>query len=130
MSDYAAAPIQPIVQGLLTVSGTTPSFVGKGVSSVSRTGAGDYVLTLDPGLPGEAGALDPNLARSLVTLRGGSGAPPVTTITQVAVVYHASATPGVGDNTVELLFSIAGTPTELSGAASAGAEVVIWKALQ
>jgi len=62
MTDYAAAAVQPIVQGLLTVSGAvgpavphTPTFSGRGVSAVSRTALGVYLFTLDAGLPGNAG---------------------------------------------------------------------------
>ena len=64
MGDYAAAPIQPIVQGLLTVSTTpnhVPTFQGRGVSAVTRVAGPPiaYVLTLDAGLPGNAGELAP-----------------------------------------------------------------------
>ena len=129
MSDYAAAPVQPIVQGLLTVAGTTPSFVGKGVSAVTRVGAGDYKLQLDAGLLGNAGEVVPASMRTLVTLRGGSGAPPVTTITQVAVSYVNSGTADGGFDQIELVFSIGGVATELTGAAAGGAEVIAWKAV-
>jgi len=129
MTDYAAAPSQPIVQGLLTVSGSTPTFTGKGVESVTRSASGDFVLQLDPGLPGNAGELDPDQARSMVTLRGGSGSPPVTTITQTAVTYQDSGTADGGFDQVRVVFSIAGTATDPNGAAAGGAEIVVWKGL-
>jgi len=70
MTDYAAAAVQPIVQGLITVSalGGVLSFAGRGASLVpSATGVGRdgvnaqgvIVLTLDKGLPGNAGAVEP-----------------------------------------------------------------------
>ena len=65
MTDYAAAAVQPIVQGLLTVSGTgasragVPTFSGRGVSAVARTALGTYLFTLDAGLPGNSGEVEP-----------------------------------------------------------------------
>lgn len=53
MADYAAAPVQPILQGLVTIDqNSNPQFFGKGASAVARiTGqpAGCFQLTLDHG---------------------------------------------------------------------------------
>ena len=92
MPDFAAAPIQPIVEGLVTFPagpGGAVKFDGKGVSAIIRDGAtggqGGYILVLDQGLPGNAGAVpfgpspfpnapDPDV-RSMVTPIG-FGLPP------------------------------------------------------
>lgn len=79
MGDYAAAPVQPIVQGLLTVSGPTagtphaPTFNGRGISAVTRVALGTYVLTLDPGLPGNAGEVAPTGAAYPAAFVPGAG---------------------------------------------------------
>ena len=113
-------PLQVIVQGLLTVSGpladspSVPTFAGRGVSDVARISEGIYDLTLDEGLPGNAGevvaegsaypaALVPGAGagassltnvptpdiRCVVTIRGTTTAatPGGTTILSVAVSY-------------------------------------------
>ncbi|HTQ41415.1 MAG TPA: hypothetical protein VMI75_01580 [Polyangiaceae bacterium] len=91
MTDYAATAVQPIVQGLLTVSGAqapspnVPTFTGKGVSAVARVVVGpviSYVFTLDAGLPGNAGEVQANgAAYPLAQVPGaGSGALPGTNV--------------------------------------------------
>lgn len=146
MSDYASTPVQPIVQGLVTiptgVPGDTPVFFGRGISSVVRDVAsaqGAFILTLDEGLPG-GGALQPTPddvlippapdARTYVTVRGGSGTPPATTITQIAVSYLTNATPGVGIDRIEVVLSIAGAGTDPVGAAGSGFEILVWKGVE
>lgn len=139
MGDYAAAPIQPIVQGLLTVSGSgagspnVPTFNGRGISAVTRVAGPPiaYVLTLDPGLPGNAGevaaigkaypaALVPGAgsgassttnipvpdARCAITLRGSSsnGVVGGSDIVNTAVSYLTPGTDG-GFTQVQLIFS-------------------------
>jgi hypothetical protein len=129
MTDYAATPIQPIVQGLVTFDnpnvGAGVHFTGRGVSSISRittvTGFGGFMLVLDEGLPGNAGAVEPNInisppgvplpplppnpdVRTMITIRG-SGTPPVTTIAEIAVQYGQTTPPpvlppGTGNNAV------------------------------
>jgi hypothetical protein len=51
MPDFAAAPLQPIVSGLVTFAGGAWSFSGKGCfPQVAHPGAGIFDLGLDPGL--------------------------------------------------------------------------------
>ncbi len=71
----------------------------------------------------------------MLTVRGGSGAPPVTTITQQAVAYgnivagaFVAAAPGQQVTVVRVVLSIAGAGTDPFGAAGNGCEVVCWKA--
>jgi hypothetical protein len=131
MSDYAGTAISPIFQGLITIAAGAPVFAGKGVSAIARTAggaaAGDFTLTLDPGLPGDV-SIDPNLGRTLLTVRGGSGSPPVTTITEKSVTYNPSATPGVGSPTVRVIVAVAGTGTDPTGTDAGGLEVAMWRA--
>lgn len=133
MSDYAAAPIQPIVQGLLTVDAVTnvPTFSGRGVSDVARVSAGVFDLTLDEGLIGNGGEIDPDKARSLVTVRGSATATPAnaTSITSVGVTYQTPGADG-GMTVVRLVFTVDGTPrvaTDPNGVNAGGAEVVVFK---
>jgi hypothetical protein len=158
MSDYAAAPIQPIVQGLLTVDPVSlaPTFTGRGVRSVTRTTAAGppaqilYTLFLDPGLPGNAGELQPSLpisvafpvgfptqpdARSLVTVRGSAtnAIPGSTSIANVGVFYSVpSAGPGTdgGDTAILLVFTNAvPAAVDPTGAVASGVEIIVWKGL-
>ena len=150
MSDYASAPVQPIVQGLVTIPTNTPGgavvFTGKGVSSIIRDPAsplGAFILTLDAGLPGNAGALQefPDVigatapfapdARTMVTVRGNAAvSPPTTTITQIAVAYLTPVNPAVGITQIEVVLSIAGAPTDPVGAGGSGFEVIVWKGIE
>jgi len=153
MSDYAVTPVQPIVQGLVTIPSGTPGgpviFTGKGAlptvtrDPASGSGQGAFILTLDQGLPGNAGALQPLPdqpgatfpavpdARTLVTVRGDPNiAPPVTTITQIAVAYITSPTPGVGVTQIEIVLTIAGVGTDPVGTNGNGFEVVVWKGVE
>jgi hypothetical protein len=60
MTDYAAAPVQPILQGLVTTTGGVTRFFGRGVEAISHvSGSGLYRLVLEAGLPGNAGAVEP-----------------------------------------------------------------------
>jgi len=146
--DYAAAPIQPIVQGLLTVAivnGTpTPTFEGKGVSGVTRTAlpGGDivYTLTLDEGLPGNAGELQPGPtivgpqpdARTLINIRGSLTNVVVggTSIVATGVTYAEPSLTDGGLATVLLVFTDT-TPAAVDpmGAVASGVEIIIWKGL-
>jgi hypothetical protein len=104
MADYSATSVQPIVQGLLTVSGTSapnpgvPSFSGRGVSSVVRSAAGVYLFTLDAGLPGNAGEVEPiGSAYPLTSVPGaGNGASSTTNVpapdTRTALTVRGSST--------------------------------------
>ncbi|HYX20031.1 MAG TPA: hypothetical protein VFA98_04230 [Thermoanaerobaculia bacterium] len=164
MTDYAATSVQPIVQGLLTVSGAAapsphvPTFTGRGVSAVARVvvaGNIAYVFTLDAGLPGNAGEVEPSGVaypaaqvpgagsgaelpqtnvpvpdvRSYFTLRGSSSAviPGSSTITSTAVTW---LTPGVdgGFTQFQLVFlNAAGATVDPTDLVAAGVEIVIGK---
>lgn len=152
MSDYAAAPSEPIVQGLITIveiAGVlTPQFSGRGVSLIVRTppgvplmgnSAGDYLLTLDEGLPGDV-ALDPIFGRSFLTVRGSftNAIHFSTTIDQKSISYVASPAPGVfvasplpdiGSNVVRVVLaaSSTGVATDPTGTDGSGCEIVIWR---
>ena len=119
MTDYAAAPLQPIAN--LVIDPLNPFFFdsGQGVQSVVRTvggaAAGDYTITLDPGLPGDVG-LDGVFGRTTITQRGTLGIlAGGTTITENAVTYPSQTT-------VRVVFSIAGVGTD-----PATTEVLIWR---
>jgi len=119
MTDYAAAPIQSIINGIISFVGGAPVFTGRGISSIVRTpgGAafGDFMLMLDFGLPGDVG-LDPAFAKSMLTQRGTLGAlPGGTTITQQAVTYPSTAT-------VRVVTSIAGVGTDPNAL-----ELAVWR---
>lgn len=152
MTDYAAAPIQPIVQGLLTVDIVggvpVPTFQGKGVSAVTRTAGGVqivYELTLDEGLPGNAGELQPSPidlgpplvlgpqpdARTLINIRGSltNVIPGGTSIVATGVTYAVAGMDG-GFTEVLLVFTDA-TPAAVdpTGAVASGVEIIVWKGL-
>jgi Ice-binding-like len=120
MTDYAAAPIQPIANLLLTPSLASLFTSRRGVMGVARTPggavAGDFTITLDLGLPGDldlftgAGYTMINQRGSLGGLDGG------TTITQVAVTYPTIFT-------VRVVFSIASVGTDPHDS-----EIIIWRA--
>src|SRR5208337_4561192 len=106
MPDFAAAPIEPIVEGRVTFPagpGGVAVFDGKGIVSIFRLpatgGQGGYIFVFDVGLPGNAGAVpfgpspplapDPDV-RAMVTPLG-TGAPPSSGITFIGVSYPPSA---------------------------------------
>jgi hypothetical protein len=123
MTNYAAAPIQPIVNGIITVDGESgiPGFVGRGISSIARTvgGAafGDYTLILDQGLPGDVGLVS-DFARTMLTQRSNPAAvlPGGTSITQQAITYPTTAT-------LRIVISIASVGTDPDVAL----ELVVWR---
>lgn len=145
MTDYAAAPIQPIVEGLVTFpggAGTQPFFDGKGVSSIVRGTApfGDYILTLDVGLPGNAGAVpfagappllpfpppapDPDVRTLVIPL--GVGVPPLSGIASIGVSYIPSALPGVGAPQVEVVLTNAAF---IPNDPQAGFQIIVWRGI-
>jgi len=171
MTDYAAAAVQPIVQGLLTVAslGGPVTFTGRGAKLIpslqpSPNGVGRdnthpqgvFVLTLDVGLPGNAGAVEPfpnnavpptlapaaPLPRTLVDVRaplvGGPPALPApTTLTSVSVAYGnftgpASVTPPFDGSLTQVMIVVA------AGAALSdpftpnanGLEVIVWAGVE
>jgi len=157
MTDYAAAPIQPIVQGLLTVAvvaGTpTPTFMGKGVSSVTRTVTPTvppdiiYTLILDEGLPGNAGELQPSQlivgppavlipqpdARTLINIRGSllNSVIGGTSIVATGVTYAQPTPGGDGGFTAVLFVFTDTTPAAVDpmDPVASGVEIIIWKGL-
>lgn len=138
MTDYAATPLQPIAQGLLTVSGAAavpphvPNFSGTGVTKVERVLIGPdiyYVFTLDKGLPGNSGEIDPDKARLHVNIRGSATNPAVpfgTSITAFPVTY---ITPGSGGGMTQfrLCFLAGGISTDPTDDAASGVEIDLWK---
>lgn len=130
MTDYAAAPVQPIVQGLISlvfveeqIAGI--SFFGIGIIPTGpkgplRNNTGDYTLTLDEGLPGDV-AMDPPFSRVLITPRAlASGVP--TLVLQKSQTFLVNPLPGVGSNQIEILFTGAGgTPVDSTF------EIIIWR---
>lgn len=168
MTDYAAAAVQPIVQGLITVSGLsgTVTFTGRGAKLIpslqpSPAGVGRdnthaqgvFVLTLDVGLPGNAGAVEPfpnnavpptlapaaPLPRTLVDVRAPfvAGLPVPTTLTAVSVAYGnftgpASVTPPVDGSLTQVMVVVAAgavlsdpfTPN------ANGLEVIVWAGVE
>ncbi|HYX21863.1 MAG TPA: hypothetical protein VFA98_13535 [Thermoanaerobaculia bacterium] len=126
--DYAAAPVQPIVEGFVSYPagpGTAPIFDGKGISKIVRdpaaiNGVGAFILTLDVGLPGNAGAVpfgpappllpDPDV-RSLVVPIGSGAPPPLSGVARIGVSYIPSAVTGVGAPQLEVVLTSAGGTT-------------------
>ena len=150
MTDYAAAPIQPIVQGLLTVAivagSPVPTFQGKGVSAITRTVAGAdivYTLTLDEGLPGNAGELQPSPtalgplgpqpdARTLINVRGSLTNAVIggTSIVATGVTYAQPSLDDGGLTAVLLVFTdTAPAAVDPMGTVASGVEIIIWKGL-
>jgi hypothetical protein len=133
MTDYAVTPFQPIVQGVVTIDALgNPEFDGEGISDVSRPVGfplGTFILTLDEGLPGNAGAVqpgttvisDPNV-RTMITTRG-AGVPPISNIVATAVLYLLSPIPGVGAD--QLLVVMQTFPLALADPV-AGFEIIVW----
>jgi hypothetical protein len=121
MTDYAAAPMQPIAN--LIIDPLNPLFFdgGQGVLNVVRTPGGspggDFTITLDPGLPGDVG-LDGNFGRTTLTQRGTLGTLAGGTTIVGSVVTYPTQT------TVRVVFmNIAGVATD-----PATTEVLIWRA--
>ncbi len=125
MTDYAAAPSQPIVQGLLRVFtiDSTPmlAFYGIGIvltgpNAPFYAGTGTYILTLDPGLPGDV-SIDPPFGRTLLNVRALAGTP--TAVVSKSISYLVSAVPGVGANKIQIT---------LNADPEVALEIVLWRA--
>jgi hypothetical protein len=123
----------------MTVSGITPSFLGTGVSKVTRSAQGVYQLTLDPGLPGNAGEVAPSIAggppapnlRSLVNIRGStSPVPGGSDISGIGVSYIDPSVADGGLQQVQLVFTAntTGLGVDPTGASASGVEVIVWSA--
>jgi hypothetical protein len=165
MTDYAAAAVQPIVQGLVTItgnlSGGLPIFTGRGALITGTSpplptpgrpvgfATGVIILTLDVGLPGNAGAVEPSpdnaipptlapfapLPRTLITMRSpGVGAP--TTLDSVSVEYGNFTLPVPSDGslrqvaiTIATAAGVLTDPVVVAGTPSTGAngfEIIVW----
>jgi len=147
MADYAAAPLQPLAQALLTIDASgTPQIAGRGFSSVARGAApvGNFMLTLDEGtgvadvgsgpdftvgIIGPNG-LDPRLARVALTMRGGTTAPGTTTISDLNAVF--TSIPGQGAQLEIGLAIDPATPADPMGpgapnANGGGLEIMLWQ---
>jgi hypothetical protein len=133
MTDYAAAPVQPIVQGLLTVRGIEGfilSFFGIGIVQTGpfapvRVGAGNYILTLDPGLPGDV-AIDPPFGRQLLNVRSPMGTP--TAVISKSIAYLTSPTLNptqVGANQIQIRLA---NLTPVGVDPEVGLEIILWRA--
>jgi hypothetical protein len=133
LTDFAAAPTQPIAQGVIFIDASNnPQFFGKGVAGIFR-GAfpGTFLLVLGAvANPQNASAvgtigLDPNFARSLVTVRGKATGLPSTTIDQKSVDYP-SLPGGPAISVVRVVLIAAGVGVDPSGVNGNGCEVIVW----
>jgi len=135
MGSPSAAPLQPLVAGLVTFVGGAWGFSGKGcIAPVVHAGAGIFDLGIDFGIYGTtldavvvpvAGfppdpTLDPN-ARSIITVRG----PFPTGIFNIAVRYLVN--PAVGIVAVQVL--LANVANALTDPPVTGFDVVVFKGL-
>ena len=147
MADYAAVPVQPIAQALLTIDAAgNPQITGRGFSSVVRASgfAGDFLLTMDEGtgaadigsgpdftvgIIGPNG-LDPRFVRVSVTIRGGTIMPGTTDISDRSVVI--TSVPGEGATQIRIAMASAlDAPLDPMGAGvpnahGSGAEIMVW----
>ncbi|HYB24722.1 MAG TPA: hypothetical protein VED41_13050 [Solirubrobacteraceae bacterium] len=154
MADYAAVPVQPIAQALLTIDAAgNPQLTGQGFSSVVRASVnpGDFLLTLDEGTSvadvGSGGVvdqpgfgystgivgpngLDPRFVRVSITIRGGTTAPGLTDISDRTA--SITSVPGEGVTQIRVALATAlDVPTDPMGAGvpnahGSGMEIMIW----
>jgi hypothetical protein len=154
MADYAATPLQPVAQALLTIDAAgNPQLTGRGFSTVVRASVnpGDFLLTMDEGtgiadigsgeLIGQPGlgfatgiigpnGLDPRFARISLTMRGGTTAPGITTIQDRTVTI--TSVPGEGATQIHVALRNTGNaPTDPMGfgvpnANGSGLEIMVW----
>jgi len=172
MTDYAAAAVQPIVQGLVTItgnaSGALPVFTGRGALITGGSPplptagrpvgfpVGVIILTLDVGLPGNAGAVEPvpapvtfppllapqaPLPRTLVTMRSPTAGVP-TTLDSVSVAYGNFTVPPTIDGSLTqiaitigpaaggLLDPVATPPGPSPSGGANGFEIVVWAGVE
>jgi len=117
MSDFAVTQFEPIVQGTMTIGpgGGPLTWEGVGLEAIERPVGfpfGVYLLTLDEGLPGNAGAVPPGVlpilnpdVRTLITVRG--PAPPAVNPIQTSSVLYLPVVPIPGVGSTELLIVMA-----------------------
>jgi hypothetical protein len=115
MSDFAVTQFEPIVQGVMTIAGGGGALTweGVGLEAIERAPGfafGAYILTLDEGLPGNAGAVPPGIlpvlnpdVRSLITVRG--PAPPAVNPIQTSSVLYVHNLPGVGSTALLIVMA-------------------------
>ena len=91
---------------------------------------GSYLLTLDEGLIGNAGAvppgpippMDPDVRTLITTI--GAGVPPLSGVTRIGVAYLTSLTSGVGATVVSVVMTnVAGVAADPEG----GFYIVVWR---
>jgi hypothetical protein len=148
MSDYAAVPVQPIAQALLTIDAAgDPQISGRGFSSVTRaTGVGDFLLTFAQGIgvadigsgsvsvvngsavpgfgftDGRSGpnGLNPRFARVSTMMRAGTTAPGATLIVSRMATF--TSVPGQGATQLRMtLRNVANALTDPMGAGAPNA---------
>jgi hypothetical protein len=154
MADYAAVPVQPIAQALLTIDAAgNPQITGKGFSDVVRASGnpGDFLLTLDEGTAvadiGSGGivdqpgfgystgivgpnGIDPRFLRVAITIRGGTTAPGLTDLFDLSVLI--TSVPGQGVTQIHVAIATAlDVPTDPMGlgvpnAHGSGMEIMVW----
>src|SRR5271157_5485419 len=153
MADYAATPIQLLAHGLITIDAAgDPAITGRGFGTIERgvSAQGDFIVTFDEGSiamdvssgpivnqPGGNGlpdgrvgpnGLDPRKARIAMTMRGGTTAPGLTTLSPRSAEVTAIA----GVTTIEVVVvNDADTPTDPMGAGApnadgGGIEIIVW----
>ena len=154
MADYAATPLQVLAQGFITIDAAgDPVVTGRGFGTIERgvSPLGDFILTFDEGSiamdissgpivnqPGGNGlpdgrvgpnGLDPTKARIAMTMRGGTTAPGLTTLSPRSVQI---TTTGSGATTIEVVVvNDVDAPTDPMGhgapnADGGGIEIIIW----
>jgi hypothetical protein len=133
MSDNSPFLFEPIVQGVVTFEGGEPVWNGEGISAIERFAGfpvGAFLLTLDEGLIGNAGAVPPganplidNNVRTMVQTRGLLPVPTPNIIT-IAVVYLTSLAPGVGANQIGVIMQT--SPLALADP-TGGFEMIVWR---
>ena len=151
MSDYAAAAIEIVAEGLLTIDvAGNPVITGRGFSSVVRVApTGDFLFTFDEGViaadvgsgsivnrpgfgapDGRVGpnGIDPRSVRVALTMRSGTTMPGTTTIADKSVAIST----GPGGTQLRVgLGNIADAPTDPMGAgapnaAGGGLEIIVF----
>jgi len=134
VTDYSAYLFESIVQGVVTFEGGDPVFNGQGISNIERLVGfplGAYLLTLDEGLIGNAGAIPPgtnplidNNVRTVIQTRGVLPVP-IPNIVNIAVVYVTSPVAGVGCDQIIVVMRTNLPP--MFADPTGGFEIIIWR---
>lgn len=133
MTDYSANLFESIVQGVVTFVGGDPVFNGEGISDIVRVpgfSLGAYLLTLDEGLIGNAGAVPPganplidNNVRTVIQTRGLLPVP-TPNIFAISVLYVTSPIAGVGCNQIIVVMR---TNPPAFADPTGGFEIIMWR---